>query len=283
MEVTTYKKYNPNAEIKGNPNNWIKEQFDNTNSIIKYLIEYKPELVDKYVNDLVSKFITVTSTIEKKDGIYDFPPIDESYTFLDKNPQLKAIIREFILKHLNPIHQCSENPEEFIVHSLNKAKALERASYYRLKTLTEMLGKDKGIELYTKILTRIVQDMRKKNPPKNDVNITEHREGAIKYWSKIGLGEFTVCVLDEHMDLYRFDTCITHEALKELNDPDIAYYASCFIGDIPAWNKGKIIKMRRTQTLHHGDFCDELYWDSRYHENPEQPTLEFTNKLDKKE
>jgi len=39
--------------------------------------------------------------------------------------------------------------------------------------------------------------------------------------------------------------------------------------------------MRRTQTLHHGDFCDDLYWNNVVHPNAEQPSLEFTKKLGK--
>ncbi|MGC9778022.1 MAG: hypothetical protein HZR80_02130 [Candidatus Heimdallarchaeota archaeon] len=41
--------------------------------------------------------------------------------------------------------------------------------------------------------------------------------------------------------------------------------------------------MRRTQTLHHGDFCDELYWNNVVHPNAEQPSLEFTKKLGKED
>ena len=104
---------------------------------------------------------------------------------------------------------------------------------------------------------------------------------AIENWCKIGMADFVCGNIDEHMAIFRFDSCYAHETLKEFNDPDIAYAASCYASDLPVFNKGRIIKLRRTQTLHHGDFCDELYWDSRVHDNPEQPSLEFTKKLGK--
>jgi hypothetical protein len=83
------------------------------------------------------------------------------------------------------------------------------------------------------------------------------------------------------MVLFRFDRCLTHEALRDLNDPDIAYLASCYIGDAEEFNPGRTRYVRRTQTLHHGDFCDELYWDVDFHTDPEQPSLEFTRMLGK--
>ncbi len=83
------------------------------------------------------------------------------------------------------------------------------------------------------------------------------------------------------MVLYRFDNCLTHEALRDLNDPDIAYLASCYVGDAEEFNTGRTRYLRRTQTLHHGDFCDELYWDVDFHTDPEQPSLEFTRMLGK--
>lgn len=52
--------------------------------------------------------------------------------------------------------------------------------------------------------------------------------------------------------LYRFDECGVHEALKEFSDLNISHLASCYIGDAEDFNEGKIVYLRRTQTLHHG-------------------------------
>ena len=281
MEIKSFKCYNAKSEIEIEPNSWIQDQLGNMNSVLKYLTEFRPKFVDDYVQHLIKRLRNAIDSIEKKDGFYDFPAEEQKFESLDKFPKLRKISREFLLTHLNPLMKSSSNSEKYIVYGLNRANAGERISYHRVKSFAEMLGKDEGIELYTKILTKLVEDMHKKNPQKSDRTVTKSREGAIKWWCETGLANFTYCVLDEHMDVYRFDKCFTHEALKDFNDPDIAYYASCYIGDIPAYNKGRIIHMRRTQTLHHGDFCDELYWDSRVHDNPKQPSLDFTRKLGK--
>ena len=281
MEIKSYKCYNAKSEIEIEPTNWIQEQQGNMNSVLKYLSEFKPELVDDYVHHLIKRLRKAIDSIEKNDGFYDFPDGNQEFENLDKFPKLKNLTREFLLVHLNPLMKSQNSSEKYIVYGLNRAKAGERISYHRVKSFAEMLGKEAGIELYTKILTEIVKDMQKKNPQKSDCTVTKSREGAVKWWCETGLADFTYCVIDEHMDIYRFDKCFTYEALKDFNDPDIAYIASCYIGDIPTFNDGRIIHMRRTQTLHHGDFCDELYWDSRVHDNPKQPTLDFTRNLGK--
>ncbi|MHA2236351.1 MAG: hypothetical protein ACXABH_13545, partial [Candidatus Thorarchaeota archaeon] len=122
-------------------------------------------------------------------------------------------------------------------------------------------------------------EKRKKSGAK-EISMRENSDSAIQRWTETGLGEFTRVFLDEHKVLYRFDKCITPEVLKDLNDPEFAYLCSCYIGDAPDFNFSKRPQfLRRTQTLHHGEFCDELYWDPRVHDDPVQPSLDFTKNL----
>ncbi|MFW9924511.1 MAG: hypothetical protein ACFFDW_14605 [Candidatus Thorarchaeota archaeon] len=281
MEIKSYICYNPKSEIEVDFNKWLQSQYNAMNLVIKYITEFKPDFVEKYIEYLSNKLEDAINSIERKDGYYDFP-VEMKFDFLEKYPKLMDLTATFILVHVNPLKISQKNPEKYLMYSLDFVKAFERISYLRVKTFIELLDKDEGLKLYTKILTRIVEDDNKINPQKDDVSITKNRELSIKQWCRIGLGDFTYCILDEHIDLYRFDKCLTHEALKDFNDPDVAYWASCYRGDIPTFNNDKIIQMRRTQTLHHGDFCDEMYWDSRIHNNPKQPSLDFTRKLKEK-
>ncbi len=282
MEIKSYKCYNTKAEIEFNPNTWIQDQLGNMNSVIKYLTEFKPEFVVDYVQHLIKRIKNAIDSIEKKDGYYDLPAIKEKFEFLDKYPNLRILTQEFLLAHMNPMKKSPTDSKKFIVYGLNQSMAFRRISYHSVKSFSEMIGKEEGIKLYTKILTRIIEDANKKNPQKSDISVTKRRKNAIKSWCEIGMADFTCCVLDEHKIIFRFNNYFAHEALKDFNDPDIAYYASCYGADIPAFNKGRIIHIRRTQTLHHADFCDEMYWDSRVHNNPKQPSLDFTRKLGKR-
>ncbi|UCG00790.1 MAG: hypothetical protein JSW11_14365 [Candidatus Heimdallarchaeota archaeon] len=91
-----------------------------------------------------------------------------------------------------------------------------------------------------------------------------------------------VATFDDYIILYRIDKCGVHETLKDFADPDDAYLCSCYIGDTEDYNRGEIIHLRRTQTLHHGDFCDELYWNNELYKDVKQPSLAFTKSLGEK-
>ena len=128
----------------------------------------------------------------------------------------------------------------------------------------------------------MIEEASKKKPPQSDLTITKFQKNVTKSWCDYGMADFTSCVLDENMIVFRFDSCFAHDVLKDFNDPDIAYYASCYGADLPAFNEGRFLKLRRTQTLHHDDFCDELYWDARVHDNPKHPSIDFISNMGKK-
>lgn len=281
MEIKNHKCYNEKAETELEPNAWIQGQLGSMNSVLKFLTEFKPEFVEDYTQHFTKRIKNAIDSIEKKDGYYDFPAIEEKFEFLDKYPKLRILTREFLLAHVNPMRKSPTKPEKFLAYGFNHSMAFRRISYHRVKSFAELLGKEEGIKLYTKILTRMIEVASKKSPEKSDISNTKYCEKAIKSWCEYGMANFTSCVLDEDMTVFRFDSCFAHEVLKDFNDPDIAYYASCYGADLPVFNEGRIICVKRTQTLHHEPFCDELYWDSRVHNDPEMPSSDFLKNMGK--
>ncbi|MBE0525653.1 MAG: L-2-amino-thiazoline-4-carboxylic acid hydrolase [Candidatus Thorarchaeota archaeon] len=173
------------------------------------------------------------------------------------------------------------------VTGFNDACESERIMYYLAKAGADVVGDENSIEFWKKVVALRLRNDRieyekqikeREKAGKKPITMIENSNRSIKRWTEIGLGDFTRMIMDDHKILYRFDRCVTHEVLKDLNDPEYAYICSCYIGDAPEYNYGNQF-LRRTQTLHHGCFCDELYWDSRFHKNPEQPSLEFTKNL----
>ncbi|NHJ49061.1 MAG: hypothetical protein FK733_14840 [Asgard group archaeon] len=282
MTEKYFKCYNGDAIVKTNPAELILKQIKTTDSVLRFLSEINTGLVEKYTNALIKRLENEVGKYSTDTGSLSFKSIESEISNLKQNDKLTNLVIRYITKSLKLPENTEIASEAIEITNYNRAFASERISYYRVKAFTEILGKEKGIELYTKILGKIITEMYSKTKPNEKITIKPHNEGAVKYWSKIGLGDFTFRFIDDNQCIYRFDKCITHEVLKELNDPDVAYIASCFFGDIPEFNSGRIIHMRRTQTLHHADFCDELYWDSReFKEPPEQPSLEFTRKIGK--
>lgn len=202
-------------------------------------------------------------------------------------PQLNKTIIKFVIQTLRIPEDYKNEEEEIELLYFNAFKANGQLTYFRVKSLIEVLGKNEGESIYKKIVPELIKDMNKgssidkdKNP--REITLTKQNDDAIKHWCKIGLVNFTEARFDEYKTLYRFDKCVVPEILHEFNDPDIAYLSSCYIGDAESFNEGKIIHMRRSQTLHHGTFCDEFYWNNIVYKDEKQPSLEITRNLGRK-
>ena len=282
MKIGNYSCYNGETIIEVDVNEKIKQHLERAEEVLFYLRKLDPAVEKEYIVEL-NRLMLEKLDDSKSDGqnIYN-KPIDSKYNVLSQYPGLISSIIEFVIQSYDLVKQEGINLEKAKITSYNRVKALEHLSYYRVKAFTNILGKEKGLKLYSTLLANIVKDKNNSSNINQNPSHSENREGAIKWWCKEGIADFTAAYEDDYKTLFRFDRCLTHEVLKEFNDPDVAYTCSCFIGDIKEFNENKIIHMRRTQTLHYGDFCDELYWDTRIHQDPEQPSLDFTRKLGKK-
>jgi hypothetical protein len=286
MKIKTYNCYNEYAEGKLNPINTIKQACDSTDIILDNLKELNTGLLETFVNTLRDKLDEIVKDFKLDSSQFDLKTITNDLKTLREQSGLTKAIVKFVCYSLDlPTNYNPEEGEVNILYS-NAFKARENLSYHRVKTLIELLGNKKGSEIYKKIVPDLITDMKKrkgstidKTKDPHEISLNEQRESSIKTWCKIGLVDFTVAVFDEYKILYRFDKCGVHETLKEFADPDTAYLASCYIGDAKEFNAGEIVQMRRTQTLHHGKFCDELYWNNFVYKDTKQPSLAFTESL----
>ncbi len=287
MKVETYNVFNPDARVELNFNESIKQAFTKTDQICQYIEEIKPGILIDYVFALKKRLANVINDFNFDVLSYNLEEMSKDLIFLKDHVDLLNLILQFIGKQLELPRDYQLEVEEIEVLSLNHIKSLERLSYHRTKACADILGDEKGIHLWKGVVSRQLEDERIEyekaiqeivKQGKKLSTSTEIRERDIKRWTEIGLGDFTVAIFDDDKVLYRFDRCLTHEALKDLDDPNFAYLCSCYIGDAEGYNFGNRY-LRRTQTLHHGDFCDEFYWDPRVHNDPKQPSLDFTRKL----
>ncbi len=290
MKVETHKAYNPDKRIKVSLQETIGRYFKWTDHMLRFLDDTRPDTTSKYILALNGRLLDAVGAFRVGPPSFDAEEMLRGLSLLGNHSDLQDLIIRFICKHLDLPADHKPSPEEIEVSSLNDARAGRRLSYHRVKALVDLLGREEGIPLYKEIVNRILmaerverERNRKERLEKGEKEISsaENVERAVKAWTDYGLADFTVAIFDDHKVLYRFDSCLTHEALRDFNDPDIAYLASCFVGDAEEFNTGRTRYLRRTQTLHHGDFCDELYWDVDYHTDPQQPSLEFTRMLGK--
>ncbi|MFX0115935.1 MAG: hypothetical protein ACFFB3_15395 [Candidatus Hodarchaeota archaeon] len=246
--------------------------------------ELKAEIMNEYLSSFKERLHRVVGKYQIDYNSLNIDDVVQDLTHIHEDSLLQALIIGFICKNLEISSFPDQNETEFLYYNQNKASY--RLSYHRIKALEELLGKEEATQLYKDVVTHLVLEMKEKSKelPRDPREVTrnESRERYIEWSRKKGLGDFTIGIFDEYKEIYRFDRCVVHEVLKDFNDPDIAYLSSCYIHENPEWNKGEIIHLRRTQTLHHSEFCDELYWNNAIHPNAEQPSLEFTKNLDRK-
>lgn len=286
MKAESWKAYNPDAIIRTKLGERLQISYKKTNTILGYVKEINEDIFD----DFVSAFQDRIDFVRGTEGTIDLESVSElirDFDHLKNNDGLTILITQYVFYHLKIPLELKRFDKEIVVTSFNDACENERLMYYLAKAGADVVGVEEGIEFWKKVVALRLRDdkikyemkikEREKSGEKGPTMI-EISEGSIKRWTEIGLGDFTRIIMDDHKILYRFDKCVTHEVLKDLNDPEYAYISSCYIGDAPEFNFSNKY-LRRTQTLHTAPFCDELYWDRRVHNDPEQPSLDYTKNL----
>ncbi|MHA2208968.1 MAG: hypothetical protein ACXABV_07345 [Candidatus Thorarchaeota archaeon] len=200
----------------------------------------------------------------------DFPNLMEGVDFL--HPALR-----FVLSHLRDQKAETQTPGRIAVLYIDREKAENILFYNVVKILVDLLGRKEGISAYIDAIDYIANKRAKEDP--DTIEIEEFRKGFTGSLAESGGFAFAVADLDDSMILGKFDKCVVYESLEDVSDPELAYYATCYTGMTIGNRRNRNIQMRRTQTLFSGDFCDELYWDTRVTEEPEQPPLEVSRNL----
>ncbi|NPD88611.1 MAG: hypothetical protein HGN29_07795 [Asgard group archaeon] len=286
MKSESYKCYSLTKKGNMKPIGLIHARMERTDFVLQSLHKLKPEDMNKYVSHLTDKLSEIVGDYTFEMNVFDWNFIRKDLEILPNFPQLEKAIFYWSCKTLKLPDNYKSDQGEIELVFFDEIKSNERLSYHRVKTFVEIYGEDLGTELYKQIVPEVVKALKSKYlgekpaDPKS-VNILVSNKRSIESWCKTGLADFSFHIFDDYKIVYRFDSCLTPEALKDFKDPDIAYLASCYIGDVPEWNKDKIIHLRRTQTLHHAEFCDEMYWNNLVHPDAEQPSLEFTENMGK--
>ncbi|MCG3227590.1 MAG: hypothetical protein H7645_11790 [Candidatus Heimdallarchaeota archaeon] len=270
------------------PSKVIKDRMERTDLVLKFFHKLKPEELSMYVSHFKDKLHEIIGDYKFDINAFDWDFLREGMEMIQNFQDLEKAVFLWICKTLKLPNNYNSEQGEIELMYFDWIKSGERLSYHRVKTFVELYGEEIGTEIYKQIIPDIIKELKSRykreqpDDPKSQTILVSNKR-SIESWCRIGLVDFAFCIFDDHKIVYRFDSCLTPEALKDFNDPDVAYLASCYIGDAPEWNKDKIIHMRRTQTLHHEDFCDEMYWNNFVHPNAEQPSLEFTKNIGKKD
>ncbi|MHA2085266.1 MAG: L-2-amino-thiazoline-4-carboxylic acid hydrolase [Candidatus Thorarchaeota archaeon] len=272
-----YKTYD--AEAKGEIN--LEEQFSDwlwsMDLMFEFIESNKPEILDTFSKNVEAKYsheLEQTSFVLSEVGL---DRIANDQSILDSYPNIKNLSLQLIMKYL-PLpdgYSLSENKKS--IRYLDYLRAKHMLLYHRIAALVEILGREPAIQFFKDFVKYWGKELAKKQM--STVTLKEGRKSFVKFWKKSGGFDFGVADIDEDMFLTKFDRCVWHESMKHVDDQELAYYAVCYPGPRLGRYTRQHIWMRRSVTLFTGDFCDELRWDRHIHDEPEQPSHEFSKSI----
>ncbi|MFW9848602.1 MAG: L-2-amino-thiazoline-4-carboxylic acid hydrolase [Candidatus Thorarchaeota archaeon] len=280
-EYEYYGTYHENASCKINLEEQIHEFLWNIELMFDYIETNKPEILESFREKVENKFT------EELEGTSFFPRdvglnvILEDQSILDSYTTIKELGLKLIMKYI-PLEKGDNLSGKLLeVRQIDHLRAKHMLLYHRINSLVELLGREDGIQFFKDFVEYWGKKVAEKGRWK--VTLKQARESLVPYWEGSDAFEFGVGDIDENMFLTKFDRCVWFESMKDVEEQELAYYTVCYPGPRVGKHAHEEILMRRSVTLFTGDFCDELRWNRHIHDNPEQPSHEFSSKIVPKE
>ncbi len=245
--------------------------------MVEFISVDRPEILDtflkiieaKYSNDLENTTLTLSDV--------DFHKVRDDSSLLGSYPNIKDFCLLIGLKYISLEKGYSLSGEKEPTKRLEILRAKHILLYHRITTLVEILGRENGIQFYKDFVNYWGKELAKKE--QDTTKYADLRISAVKFYIESNGFEFGVVDIDDYQFLAKFDKCVWHESMKDADDQELAYYTVCYPGPrLSRYNRQNFL-VRRTVTLFDNDFCDELCWDRHVHDEPEQPSLDFSSRL----
>ncbi|MGY5858411.1 MAG: L-2-amino-thiazoline-4-carboxylic acid hydrolase [Candidatus Thorarchaeota archaeon] len=279
-EYEYYGKYTEDAAGEINVEGQIRDWLQTMELMFDYIESTRSEIREEYLEKLESKYVGELEGTSVDVGTVGFDKIANDQTLLGSYPQFKDQGLRIVMKYIPLQEGYKLSDDNDTIRWIGYCRAKYTLQYHQLTSLVEILGRESGIEVFKEFVDFWGEELAKE--PKGTHTIEEVRENRVKAWSTGGAMEFGVVDVGEAAFLAKFDRCVSHESMKHVDDPELAYYIVCYPGARLLEYVHENISMRRTQTLFTADFCDEVRWDRHIHPDFEQPSLEFSRKLVRK-
>ncbi len=274
FDYIVFDAYDPNASREILVKDYITNSLKRYETILKFIQTAQLDIYDGFVKMFLDRISQPISASEIEGLVELINALQDMYPNLMETGLLESLI-VYTFQLLNLPEDLVRLDMSATALLVNIEKGENLPHYQAIETLVDLLGRDDGLRFYKKFVEHINSP-----PPAREVeSFQAFRKDAVEGMGNSGGFRFSIYDFDESMWIGRFDKCVVYDSLKDQKDPEIGYLATCY-GGIEGCNKRDwCIRMRRTQTLFSADYCDELYWDRHVHDDPEQPPLEFTEKM----
>ena len=245
---------------------------------VNILKKYHPTEIDRYLSELEFYY----KSIVKEDYIsinhFDVRTILSDFEFLKDKPDLTKLILNFLLQELQLEQKANWREDKLTVTLRNWLRGLLIPRYNNLLVLTKLIGREEAIKLFKIYRSdyRKATDNPDQEPFENLIQFKEkyfdgkQLDGTEVIYSDVINGKF----------FYKKTNCTWNEAVKDLPDKELRYYALCY-GDFQGatfWNDSFILTMKHTVANDDG-YCSCVLHDTREDWDLTHPPKEFWDKM----
>ncbi|MFX1367330.1 MAG: L-2-amino-thiazoline-4-carboxylic acid hydrolase [Promethearchaeota archaeon] len=269
--------YDENAKTRINLDEQIRDWLWNTELMFDFISANRPEMLDSFIERVCAKY---SDELEGSSFVLSdvgFDALLDNQSILSSYVPVKDLALQVIMKYI-PHEKGSDLIGDISeVRSIDHLRAKHMLLYNRIAALVDLLGREEGIQLFKDFVEFWGKKVAERGRWK--VTLKQVRESSVPYWKDSNSFEFGVVDFDDEMFLAKFDRCVWYESMIHIQDKELAYYTVCYHGPRIGSYAHENVRMRRSVTLFTGDFCDELRWNIHVHDEPEQPSHEFSRKI----
>ncbi|MFW9870594.1 MAG: hypothetical protein ACFFEL_13290, partial [Candidatus Thorarchaeota archaeon] len=221
----SYMAYNPKSVVKYKLGERLKQSFKKVNMIHRYAKEINSDISIRYSEAFQARILTA---IKHRKYVADPNTISEllkDFEQLKDNHELVSLVVDYFLQELEIDTDFKDLDENIEVFSFNDIRELRRLSYYLAKSCSDVVGEEESVSFWKRIVSLQHRDLKAeveaalKEQEKSgavEITVSERSDQMVKNWVDYGLVDFARVIMDEHKVLFRFDKCLTPEAMKDL-------------------------------------------------------------------
>jgi hypothetical protein len=271
LDYEVYNGYHPDAMTEITVSDFLLNSLVRLEQMLEFLQQSNEKLLEPFSIGLTESISSQIHEMDIDRFLSECSVVLETHPLWSTKYNLSSLLVRFMLEQLNLSNIEDGKANVFF---LNAEKSENLISYMMISQLVKLAGRDSGIELWKEYV-----EHRARHAPPRELNSFKDMRDGMAHMNESGGFAFTIHDFDENMFVGRFDKCVVYDSLKDQDDHELAYYATCYSGMVIGNRRDWCVRMRRTQTLFSADYCDELYWNREVYDEPEQPSLEFTRRM----
>ncbi len=275
-EYVYYGNYDQNAMTKVNLNQQIRDWLWTMGLLLDFIDARKPNILDSFVERLDARYSREVEGTPFVLNDVGFEEILEDQSILGAYVPIKDLGLQVVMKYI-PLEKGNRISGPSDIKSIDHLRAKHMLLYHQIAALVDTLGRVAGIQFFKDFVEFWGEEVAKKGHWK--VTLKQARQELVPYWENSNGFEFGIVDLDDEMFLAKFDRCVWYDSMSHIADKELAYYTVCYPGPMIGRHAHEEIMMRRSVTLFTGEFCDELRWNRHVHDEPEQPSIEFSKQI----